>query len=101
MAQYRIVCTEQEPVGHPHTDAHITNVGTGNDPNRADQKWTLDEVLHTMDQGHIFFTKGERSGKTALVEKYVCSHCQRTYIRSTPDRVEDNNLDSLRRCNWQ
>jgi Protein of unknown function (DUF3892) len=101
MAQYRIVCTVQEPAGHPHTDAHIVNVETGNDPKKADTKWTLDEVLHAMDQGNVFYTQGERSGKVALVEKYVCSSCRRTYIRSAPDRVEDNNLDSLRRCNWQ
>jgi len=101
MAQHRIVCTVQEPVGHPHTDAHIVSVGTGNDPTKADLKWSLDGVLQAMDQGHIFFTKGERSGKTTLVEKYVCAYCQRTYIRSGPDRVEDNNLDSLYRCNWE
>jgi hypothetical protein len=100
MAQYRIVCTIQEPVGHSHTNAHIVNVGTGIDASKADTKWTLDEVLRAMDQGHVFYTQGERSGKVALVEKFYCSGCQRTYIRSAPDRVEDNNLDSLRRCNW-
>jgi hypothetical protein len=32
MAAHRIVCTEQEPAGHPTTQAHIVAVGTGIDP---------------------------------------------------------------------
>lgn len=101
MAKYRIVCTEQEPVTHPPTDAHIVAVGTGSDPSRADTRWTLTQVLTAMDEGHTFYTVGEQSGKVALVEKYYCSYCQKTYIRSAPDRVKDNNLDSLRICRWQ
>lgn len=88
-----------KPVGHPHTDAHIVNVGTGSDANKADKKWTLDEVLHAMDQGHTFITKCDQSGKNYIGGE-VYSPCWRTYIRSTPDRV-DNSLDSLRRCNWE
>jgi len=100
MAQYRIVCTNQEPVNYPHSHAHIVAVGTGNDPNKADQKWSLDQVLAAMDRGDKFYTRGERSERVAGVEKYNCTYCRRTYIRSTPDAVQDNNLDNLRRCNW-
>lgn len=98
MARYRIVCTEQEPVTEPTTHAHIVAVGTGTDPDKADKRWTLNEVLTGMDQGDVFYTEGVTSGKIALVEKYVCSLCRRTWIRSTADAVKDNNLDSLRRC---
>ena len=98
--RYRIVCTNQEPVNYPTTHAHIVAVGTGTDPNKADTRWSLAEVLAAMDRGDVFYTQGEQSAKIALVEKYQCSRCNRIYIRSTPDAVHDNNLDNLRRCNW-
>ncbi len=101
MASYRIVCTEQEPVTQPTTHAHIVAVGTGNDPDSANKRWTLNEVLAAMDQGHTFYTQGKNSGKVAQVQKYVCQLCGRTHIRSTPDAVQDNNLDNLRRCSWK
>jgi hypothetical protein len=59
-----------------------------------------DEVLAAMDRGHSFFTQGNNSGKIAWIEKYTCARCRRTFIRSTPDAVTDNNLDNLRRCAW-
>jgi len=100
MADYRIVCTEQEPFNQPTTHAHIVAVGTGDDPNKADARWTLDEVLAAMDRGNRFYTVSPSTKKTALVEKYKCHLCWRTFIRSTPDAIHDNNLDSLRRCNF-
>src|SRR5436305_1967913 len=66
--RYRIVCTNQEPVNEPTTHAHIVAVGTGSDLNKADQKWTLDEVLSAMDRGDEFYTKGEQSGRIAADE---------------------------------
>ena len=101
MARYRIVCTEQVPADQPPTHAHIVAVGTGNNPDQADKGWSLDEVLYAMDRGDIFYTQGVQSGKVALVEKYYCTPCRRYFIRSAPDAVKDNNLDSLRRCNWK
>ena len=100
MARYRIVCTEQEPVTEPTTHAHIVAVGIGTDPDKADKRWTLNEVLAAMDKGDSFYTQGQTSGRVAEVEKYVCSQCKRTWIRSTPDAVKDNNLDSLRICRF-
>lgn len=99
--RYRIVCTNQEPVTAPTTHAHIVAVGTSNGASVASSRWILNEVLAAMDRGDSFYTQGEHSGKVAGVVKYQCSLCRRTYIRSTPDAVYDNNLDSLRRCNWQ
>lgn len=100
MASYRIVCTEQVPIHQPTTHAHIVAVGTGTDPHKADQRLTLDQVLAGMDHGDVFYTVSPSTNKIALVEKYVCGQCRRTYIRSAPDAVHDNNLDYLRRCNF-
>jgi hypothetical protein len=98
--QYRIVCTEQEPVYQPTTHAHIVAVGTGTNPDAADKRWTLDRVLAAIDRGDTFYTKGTSSGKVALVRKVACPTCRRYIIRSAPDAVWDNNLDSLRRCRF-
>jgi hypothetical protein len=101
MATYRIVCTVQLPANHPTTNAHIVEVGTGDDPAKASKRWKLDEVIAAIDRGDIFYTQGERSGKIAYVEKWYCAYCSRYYIRSKPDAVTDNNLDSLRICRWE
>ncbi len=101
MATYRIVCTEKETVYVPTAHTHIVAVGTGSDPNSAEQRWTLQEVIDAMDRGDEFYTQGQQSGKVARVEKYNCHLCRRTYIRSMPDAVHDNNLDSLRQCAWK
>ena len=98
MAAYRIVCTDQEPITQPTTHAHIVAVGTGTDPDKAEQKWPLADVLSAMNKGDNFYTVGKQSGKRASVEAVPCPHCQRMIIRSTRDAVTDNNLDSLRRC---
>ena len=97
MTQYRIICTNQEPVSQPNDRAHIIGVGTG-DSSGYSAYWTLNEVITAMNQGHTFYTYGETSGKVALVHKYVCPHCTRTHIRSAPDAVTDNNLDNLSTC---
>lgn len=97
MARYRITCTEQEPVTAPVSHQHIVRVGTGSDAGWS-RKWTVNEVLTAMRQGDQFYTQGKTSGKVAQVEPYTCARCQRTYIRSAADRVEDNNLDNLPRC---
>src|SRR5687767_14646098 len=98
MAQYRIVRTEQEPAGHPPQYARIVAVGIGDDPQAASDRWTVEEVVAAMDLGHVFYTQGEQSGQIAVVDKYWCSQCMRYHIRSAPDAVWDNNLDSLRYC---
>ncbi len=101
MTTYRIICTEQEPADQARTHAHIVTVGTGANPDHAEQRWTLEQVLTALDQGDSFYTEGLQSGMRATVQKYVCTRCKRTSIRSSPDAVVDNNLDSLRRCQWR
>jgi len=98
MAQYRIICTTQEPPTLPNDRAHIGAVGTGSSASAVDKYWLLSEVLAAMDSGDTFFTFGERSRKTASVHEYVCPWCSRTHTRSSPDAVEDNNLDNLSTC---
>lgn len=98
MARYRIICTRQEPASAAPSHQHIVAVGTGTEPRNYTQLWTLDQVLAAMRRGETFYTQGEQSGKVAEVEQYHCSYCRRTYIRSHPDAVADNNLDNLPRC---
>ncbi len=101
MTTYRIVCTEQQPASQPPTHAHIVAVGVGDNPDSATTRFSLTEVIRKMDTGDRFYTKGTQSGKVASVEKYVCTYCRQYHIRSSPDAVKDNNLDSLRYCQWK
>ena len=102
MTTYKqIVCTDQVPSYNPPCRAKIVSVGIGNDPALATEKVSLAEVVRQIGAGVIFYTFGQTSGKTALVEKYWCPSCKEWHIRSTPDAVQDNNLDSLRYCHWQ
>lgn len=98
MAEYRIVCTNQEPCNVDKTKAHIVTVGTGDDPDQASKLWSLSQVIASMDKGDQFYTMGPTSKKRAEVEKYDCGSCKKTYIRSHKDATTDNNLDSLRDC---
>lgn len=98
MASYRVICTVQVPVSQPTTHAHIVEVGTGETPQRYSRKWKLAEVIQAIRSGHIFYTVGPRSGKTARVQIVACPSCRREIIRSAPDATTDNNLDSLPRC---
>jgi hypothetical protein len=59
------------------------------------------EVIAAMDRGDTFYTKGKASGRVAWVEKYWCHACGGWHIRTRPDVVTDNNLDSLRACSWR
>ena len=99
MASFRIVCTEQVPSGN-HPNGRIVAVGIGGDPDRASERLTVPEVIAAMDRGDTFYTKGKASGRVAWVEKYWCPVCGGWHIRTQPDVVTDNNLDSLRACNW-
>ena len=49
MAQYRIICTTQEPPTLPNDRAHIVAVGTGSSASAVDKYWLLSEVLAAMD----------------------------------------------------
>jgi len=98
MARYRIICTVQEPANAPPSHQHIVAVGLGVEPRHYSAKWTLDQVIASMNRGDTFYTQGEKSGKVAEVEQYHCGYCRRIHIRSHRDHVLDNNLDNLSRC---
>jgi hypothetical protein len=101
MASYRIVCTIQAPADHAPSHQHIVAVGTGEDPDHADRRWTLQQVLDAMGRGDSFHTVGIYSGVLAVVEQYWCGRCARWFIRSHADAALDDNLDNLRRCNFK
>ena len=101
MADFRIVCTDQVPAtAHPR-NAKIVTVGTGRDPDRADRRWSVPEVIAAIDGGDRFYTRGKASGIVAWVEKYWCASCGAWHIRTGADATTDNNLDSLRACGWR
>lgn len=97
MASYRIICTVQTPFSQPHSHAHITQVGIGNESGYS-QLLTVSQVYAHMDAGHAFYTQSPSTGAVASVHKYNCSHCQAPTLRSGADAVTDNNLDNLSRC---
>lgn len=100
MTRYRVVCTEQEPVNRPPHRAHIVRIGTGQDPSKADKRWTVAEVYKAIEIGDSFFTRSPSTGAEAEVERWGCEGCGKPTLRSNPDGIRDNNLDSLRACNW-
>jgi hypothetical protein len=98
MSTNRIVCTEQSrpsAVGH----GHILAVGLGTDPNQATNRETVETVRANLLNGDVYYTVGPRTGKLAYVYRYDCP-CGVKTVRSTADATTDNNLDSLRLCNF-
>lgn len=103
MADLRIVCTDQRPYYRPTQHAHIVAVGVDTDGDGyADKKHVLQDIVRNiLNRTHRYYTQGLTSGEIALVEVVSCpSHCGEKIIRSSPDAVRDNNLDSMRRCSW-
>jgi hypothetical protein len=98
MAEYRIVCTTQEPSQVPNDRAHIVAVGTGSSASHYDRYWQLSEVLAAMKDDDKFYTFGETSHQRAEVKEYECPNCSQTHIQSDRDAVKDNNLDNLPNC---
>ena len=99
--RYRIVCTEQEPYGASPLCARIINVGVSDGGDTGQINLRVDEVVHYLSLGVIFYTQGLESGKKALVHSYYCTRCRKYHIRSAADATKDNNLDYLRTCYWK
>ncbi len=93
MAGYRIVCTIRADHGHKH----IEKVGTS--VSGINREWTVVEVRGHIAGGDRFYTVSPSKGTEADVEVYVCP-CGVATLRSISGQVTDNNLDSLRACNW-
>jgi hypothetical protein len=89
MADYRIVCTIHGQVnGHKH----ITQVGTGTDPNQSSKLWTVPQVLADVDN---FYTQS--GSETARISGYHCE-CGYETLRTHPDDTVKDNLDDMREC---
>lgn len=103
MATYRVVCTEQVASRMHPADGKIVAVGTSDSGGpTANHRRTVPQVVAAIDAGHLFYTIGEQSRETAQVIKYWCNLCGgEWHIKSAPDAVLDNNLDSLRACAWK
>jgi hypothetical protein len=61
-------------------------------------RWRLDEVLAAMAEGDLFYTQSATGEQRAEVETYVCPICSQVHLRSTEDKVDDNDLEHLREC---
>jgi len=88
MADYRIVCVNHAPEGH------IESVGVnrlGGDEG-YDEIWSVEDVRRLIRLGYRFYTVSPSTGAEADVELYDDT------IRTNPDQVTDNNLDSLPAC---
>lgn len=99
MAEYRVICTRQEPPGRPHDHAVIVGLGTGDNPKAPPKKeWNLHEVLRAMASGHTFYTQGKSSDDKAVVGTYHCGVCGQQHLRTHPDAKSQNNLNALPDC---
>jgi hypothetical protein len=97
VAEHRIIGTRQESFDAPNGHPHVVIVGTAK-LNGYSKLWTITQVYNAMDQGDTFYTHGEKSQKTAAVQKYKCPLCDENTLRSAPEAVTDNNLESLPTC---
>lgn len=98
---YRIVCTKQEPSSATPSHQHIVAVGTGTDPEQANESWDRQKVVEYIQNGWAtFHTIGTRTGIRAKVIAEWCGSCGHYIIKSVGDVTTDNNLDYLRRCSW-
>jgi len=93
MATYRIVCVEKVASGDHH---HLTHAGTGTDPDKATQRWTVAEVRTAIGNGDEFYSQG--GGEKAYVERFTC--CGVNTIRTKADDTTKDNLDYKRICSW-
>lgn len=98
MTTYRIVCSTLSATAGTSGHKHLVDVGTGADPNKATDKWTIAQVRTSLDAGNTFYT--EVGGKRAEVRTFDCD-CGIHTIRSHADGYWNNNLDNLRTCHWQ
>lgn len=85
MTDYKIDCSIQT---NCRASGHIIGVRIEN------QEYTVQQIYGYMNQGHRFYTEAPFSGLRALVNKWDCP-CGRGTLRSAPDAVTANNLDSL------
>jgi hypothetical protein len=90
MSDYRIACVNKKLSSSG--DEHIVSVGISGEPDTI----TVQQAYRRMDARHYLYTMSPSTGEMVFVEKYRC--CDMDTLRSVPDGVHDNNLDSLNPC---
>lgn len=95
--QFPIVCTtkatHESPSGYTHK--HIVEVGVSL-TNGWQRRYTVAEVRQMIASGWVFYRVSQSTGNVAYVEASNC--CGIPTIRSTPDAIRDNSLDTLPAC---
>ena len=101
MSRYRVVCIEKHPT-HKDRYHHIVGVGTGHAANKATQRWTVEEVISSIQAGNTFYVE-DRRGNEAEVEVRKCPRPGHNHliIITVADDVETDNLLDLRECRWK
>lgn len=90
MSDYPIACVNKNR--SPSGDEHIVSVRIRGEPDTI----TVRQAYRRMDARHHLYTVSPSTGAMVFVEKYRC--CDMDTLRSVPDGVHDNNLDSLDPC---
>jgi hypothetical protein len=90
---YRVLCVEWQtfPDGH----RHIVAFGTGENPRRADERWTMTEIVFSMKFGQDRFYTEDADGGVADVARVVCECGARTV-----STVDPATLSAVRPCRF-
>lgn len=98
MSAYQVVCVDRAPAGWGGHD-HITHLGL-NGYGQV-RRITVSEAVAQLSSpyGDRYYTISPSTGRRTEVVPAGCSVCgHRPHVRTAPDAVWDNNLESLRRC---
>ena len=98
MAAYRVVCVEWQTFDDGHR--HIVAIGTGNNPRKAEERWTMTEVLFSMRFGQDRFYTEDADGRSAEVDRAICDCGART-LGSVAGAIGTETLSSLRPCRFR
>ncbi len=98
MAAYRVVCVEWQTFEDGHR--HIVAIGTGDNPGKAEERWTMTEVLFSMRFGQDRFYTEDSDGRSAEVHRVICECGART-LGSVADGAPTQALPSLRPCRFR
>ena len=96
----RIVCIAKKPTRHDRHH-HITEVGVGNEPAKATESLSTEEVIRQLKSsaGDRFFVVGAHGAESEVIYR-DCPVCGPPHqiITTTPDHTKTDNLLSLREC---
>jgi hypothetical protein len=97
VAAYRVVCVEWQSFDDGHR--HIVAIGTGDNPRKAEERWTMTEVLFSMRFGQDRFYTEDANGQSADVERVICDCGARTLGSVAAAGAEP--LSSMRPCRFR